>query len=129
MGSFSMLRYCITNLHTVQHGYLGYLGALHTTSGLNDTSCSDKFLDFENDKNRKRMSDFRLTFIKAVGKHSLSFPFPDVGQCPCLCRHSYSTNLYHFTLTGRPLRESSSRLSLPSRKRLCHLNISVLLTL
>ena len=39
---FSMLRSCIINLHTFQHGHPGYLGAFQKTSGLNDTSCSDK---------------------------------------------------------------------------------------
>ena len=58
------------DLHNFQHGHPGYLGALQKTSGLNDTRCSYKlskyFLEFENVKIRKKMSDFRLTLVKAV---------------------------------------------------------------
>ena len=65
VGSFSILRSCVVNLHTFQHGQTGYLGALQKkkTSGLNDTSFSYEtyFLDFENDKIYKKMSDYRLT--------------------------------------------------------------------
>ena len=42
--SFSMLRSCIINVHTFQHGHSGYLGALQKTPGLNKTSYSDKFV-------------------------------------------------------------------------------------
>ena len=37
-----MLRLCITDLRTLQHGYPGYLGALQKTPRLNDTSYSYK---------------------------------------------------------------------------------------
>ena len=38
--SSSMLRSCITNLHTFQYDHPGYLGALQKTSRLNDASGS-----------------------------------------------------------------------------------------
>ena len=59
--SISMLRLCIANLHTFQRGQTGYLGAHQKTSGLNNIICSYEpyFLDFENDKIRKMISDFR----------------------------------------------------------------------
>ena len=66
--SFSMLRQCITKLHTFQHDNPGYLGALQETSGLDDTSCSFKsyFRDSEIDIIRKKMSGFRLTSVEAI---------------------------------------------------------------
>ena len=53
-------------------------------SDSNDTKCSyvSHFLDFENNKMRKKTSDFRLMSIKAVcEKHPASFRFPDDVQC------------------------------------------------
>ena len=56
---------------------------------LNDTSCSYEpyFLDFENDKIRKNMSDFRLTSVKTIQKYLTSFPLLCVVQRPCLYMH------------------------------------------
>ena len=131
MESFSMLCSCITNLHTFQHGHSGYLGAPQKTSGLNDTSGSDNiFLTSRTTKSANGCEDFRFTSVKAVWKHSTSFPFLDVGHWSCLYRHPLEIQPdCHFTLTGRPLRVSSSRLSLPSRKLLCHLKITAFFSL
>ena len=57
---FSVLRLCITNLRTFQHGHPGYLGALQKTLGLYHKSRYYElyFLDFENDKVRKKTVRF-----------------------------------------------------------------------
>ena len=69
-------------MYTFQHDHPGYLGALQKTSGLHDTSWSNKsYFDSENDKIRKKMPDFRLTSVKAVWP--VSFALPDAGQRPC----------------------------------------------
>ena len=75
--SFSMLRSCIINLCTFQHGHPRYLGPLQSSPCLNDTSCCYKphFLDLENDKIRKKMEDFRLMSVKTTKKYQTSFPF------------------------------------------------------
>ena len=46
----------------------GHLGALQKTLGLNDTSCCYGlyFLNFGNNKIRKKVSDVRLTCVKTV---------------------------------------------------------------
>ena len=63
-----MLRLCITNVRTFQHGHPVYLGALQKMSSLNDKSClfESYFLDFEDDKTRNKRSDFYLTSINLV---------------------------------------------------------------
>ena len=38
-------------------------------------------------KSAKKMPDFRLTSVKAVLKHPMSFALPDIGQRPCLYGH------------------------------------------
>ena len=45
------------------------------------------FLDFENDKILKKMSDFRLASVKAVQKHLESVPFAGVVQDACVYKH------------------------------------------
>ena len=82
--SFSMLRSCITNLHSFQHGRPGYLEALQKTSVV---LINSYFLDFENENIRKRMSVFRMTLVNPFRKYSTSIPFPEVGQFPYLYRH------------------------------------------
>ena len=42
------------------------------------------------------MYDFRLTSLKTVWKQPTSFPLPDVGQYPCLCRHPLDDILYEY---------------------------------
>ena len=75
----SFMYYRFTHLST----WPGFLGALPKTSGLNDTSCSYEscFLDFENDKIRKQMSDFRLIFVKTVWKQMINISISN-GQFP-----------------------------------------------
>ena len=79
---FSVLRLCITNLRTFQHGHLGYLGALQKTLGLNHTSYFyDLYiLDFENVKVARKPSDFRLTSVKNVWKQN-PMPFSFFRCC------------------------------------------------
>ena len=65
-----MLRSCITNSRTFQHGYPVHLRAIRKTSRLNDTSYSygPYFLDFVDEKIRTKMSDFILPSIKTIKK-------------------------------------------------------------
>ena len=76
-----------------------------------------------------------MMFLTQMGSCSMkTFDIISISWCwtvPFFIQASIrdSARLCHFTLTGRSLRESSSRLSLPSRKPLCHLKISLLLTL
>ena len=122
--SSSELFLCITNLCTFHYGRPGYLWALQKKSALNDTSCSYEsyFLDFENGKIHIKRSDFRLQWVKTN--------FISISAAPLFIQtYIYSARLCHLTLMGRPRRESCSRLSLPSQKRLCLLKINFLLTL
>ena len=80
-------------------------------TGLNDTCWSYKSycLDSENDKFRKNTYDFRLTSLKTVWKQPTSFPLPDVGQCPCLCRHPLD-NIIVWKKLVRNIQDSASGL-------------------
>ena len=69
--SFSLLRSSIINSCTFQHGHPRYLGTLQKWSCLNNLcSYEPYFLDLENDKIRKNMSDLRLTSVKTIQKVS-----------------------------------------------------------
>ena len=59
-----MLRLCITNLHTFQHGHPGYLVVHQKALGLNEESYFYElyFLCLQNDKLWKNMLGFRLIF-------------------------------------------------------------------
>ena len=76
---------CITNLGTFQHGHPGYLGALQKTSALNDTCCSYEsyFLNFKNDKIRKKPSDFR--YISISQNCLKASHIPSVSLCCAAC--------------------------------------------
>ena len=97
-----------------------------------DISCSYElyFLDFENDRVATKLSDFRLTSVKTVWKtirchfFFLMLYSATVHKGKMTTDNKYASSM----MVGQTLRESSSRLTLPSRKCLCHLKISLLLT-
>ena len=141
-----MLRLCFTNSCTFQYVHTGYLGSLQKTSGWNETvfccccCCfcfvlffvvvfffgvfyQSYFLDFENDTIRKKTSHFRLSSVKICFKRFDSISFSWCCTAPLFIKKAPSiTNALSMT-AGGPLRDSSSTLPLPSRKRLCHLRI------
>ena len=100
-----MLRLCITNVWTFQHGHPGSLRALQKKPGSNNTKCSYEahFLDFKNDKVHKKTvnsSVFHHAPFANACLHEISlYVIFEKGVCDFVCMHSC---MYKFHLSVGP---------------------------
>ena len=87
--SFSMLRSCITNLCTIQHGHPGYLRALQKCHVwmIQVVLINCIFLTWRTTKSAERCQILDWCQSKLFKKYLISFPLPDVVQHHCLYMH------------------------------------------